>query len=147
VPYLLRAVLPSGLPRLKSLEIEQEIAGWGNRKLEGVLWYETLNGDFCIEKKKKNIQNIPRNFMNGYLHSVVRGAPNLEELGLHGMTLSSDSLVCDSPGYYSLRLKPFIPIENSWAYLIATSKVGKVLLPRVFVKSKVWKCTTAGSPR
>jgi hypothetical protein len=144
VPYLLRAVLPSGLPQLKSLEIEQQIAGWDNRKLEGVLWYETLNGDFCIEKIKKN---VPRNFMNGYLHSIVRGAPNLEELGLHGMSLSSDSLVCDSLGYYSLRLKRSIPIENSWAYLIATSKAGKVLLPRVFVKSKVWKCTTAGSPR
>ncbi|KAF8177703.1 hypothetical protein BJ912DRAFT_985481 [Pholiota molesta] len=61
VPYLLRAVLPNGLPQLKSLEIQQDIADPQDRKLEGAF-----------------------------------GAPNLEELGLHGIYLNSE------PWYQSL---------------------------------------------
>ncbi|KAF8168702.1 hypothetical protein BJ912DRAFT_888931 [Pholiota molesta] len=89
VPYLLRAVLPNGLPKLKSLEIEQDVRGWEDHTLEGVLWYETLDGEFRTENNRKKMD---RDFMNGYMHSIVRGAPNLEELGLHGMALSSASL-------------------------------------------------------
>ncbi|KAF9475713.1 hypothetical protein BDN70DRAFT_954880 [Pholiota conissans] len=55
VPYLLREVLPDGLPNLKSLEIVQEAGEWNSRKLEGALWYETLDGEFRLEKVKKRI--------------------------------------------------------------------------------------------
>ncbi|KAF8187520.1 hypothetical protein BJ912DRAFT_926759 [Pholiota molesta] len=89
VPYLLRAVLPNGLPQLKSLEIKQDVRGWEDRTLEGILWYETVDGQFRTEENPKKVE---RDFTNGYMHSIVRGAPNLEELGLDGMTLTSMSL-------------------------------------------------------
>ncbi|KAF9477157.1 hypothetical protein BDN70DRAFT_922796 [Pholiota conissans] len=92
VPYLLRSVLPNGLPNLKSLEIEQ--ARWDDRDMEGIAWYETLDGKFHVEKRRKK---IPRNFMDDYMHSILRGAPNLEELGLHGMTLVSEHLISIAP--------------------------------------------------
>ncbi|KAF8188098.1 hypothetical protein BJ912DRAFT_409941 [Pholiota molesta] len=94
VPYLLRSVLPNGLPQLRSLEIEQDIAGWDKRTLEGVLWYETLDGQFRTENDGKK---MVRDLMSGYMHSIVRGAPNLEELGLHAMNLTSASLKTLSP--------------------------------------------------
>jgi hypothetical protein len=90
VPYLLRDVLSSGLPQLRSLEIEQDIAGWDKRTVEGVLWYETLDGQFRTENDGKK---MVRDLMSGYMHSIVRGVPNLEELGLHAMNLTSASLV------------------------------------------------------
>jgi hypothetical protein len=90
VPYLLRAVLRNGLPQLRSLEIDQISVGWEERRLEGVLWYETLDGQFHTQKNRKKVS---RDFIDGYMISIVRGAPNLEELGLHGMTLSSEELV------------------------------------------------------
>jgi hypothetical protein len=90
VPYLLRAVLRNGLPQLRSLEIDQLSVGWDERRLEGVLWYETLDGQFHTQK---NRNKVSRDFIDGYMISIVRGAPNLEELGLHGMTLSSEELV------------------------------------------------------
>jgi hypothetical protein len=41
VPYLLRAVLPDGLPNLKSLNIGQWPSHSGkNVDIEGALWYE-----------------------------------------------------------------------------------------------------------
>ncbi|KAF8188120.1 hypothetical protein BJ912DRAFT_410408 [Pholiota molesta] len=88
VPYLLRELLPDGLPELQSLEIEQAVAD-PNNFLEGVRWYELVQGGFRTEKDK---YRAARNFMTGYMHSVVRGAPGLQELGLHGMTLTSGSL-------------------------------------------------------
>ncbi|KAF8168689.1 hypothetical protein BJ912DRAFT_199020 [Pholiota molesta] len=92
VPYLLRVVLPNGLPHLRSLEIEWDTVGWetwDQRALEGALWYETSDGQFRTETNPKKMQ---RHCTNGYMHSIVRGAPNLEELGLHGMYLTSASL-------------------------------------------------------
>jgi hypothetical protein len=94
VPYLLRVVLPNGLPRLRSLEIERDTVyreTWDQRALEGALWYETSDGQFRIETNPKKMK---RHCMDGYMHSIVRGAPNLEELGLHGMYLISAELVC-----------------------------------------------------
>ncbi|KAF8168712.1 hypothetical protein BJ912DRAFT_862685, partial [Pholiota molesta] len=94
VPYLLRVVLPNGLPRLRSLEIERDTVyreTWDQRALEGALWYETSDGQFHIETNPKKMK---RHCMDGYMHSIVRGAPNLEELGLHGMYLISAELVC-----------------------------------------------------
>jgi hypothetical protein len=83
-------VLPNGLPQLKSLEIEQVMYGLDDFTLEGLLWYETLDGRFRKEKRRRKEWDI---LANGYMQSIVRGAPNLEELGLHGMQLSSASLV------------------------------------------------------
>ena len=45
------------------------------------MWYEQLDGTFCVAKNGKQAQNT---FMGNYLHSIVRGTPNIEELGLHG---------------------------------------------------------------
>jgi hypothetical protein len=98
IPYLLRAVLPNGLPNLKSLDIKQEVVNWGNRRLpvEGVLWYETLDGTFRTETNRKNMD---QDFIKRYMHSIVRGAPNLQELALHvgrikdSFALTSASLV------------------------------------------------------
>jgi hypothetical protein len=84
-------VLRHGLPQLKSLEIEQDVLGRYDPKLEGVLWYETSDGQFREEKsRRKGEWDFTT---NGYMQSIVRGAPNLEELGLHGNTLTPASLV------------------------------------------------------
>ena len=45
------------------------------------MWYEQLDGTFCVAKNGKQAQNT---FMGNYLHSIVKGTPNIEELGLHG---------------------------------------------------------------
>lgn len=80
VPYLLRAVLPDGLPKLKSLEIHQT-PGSGRfiSFTEGANWYETEDGNFLQELTPKAAQ---RNVDSSYMHSIVQGAPNLEELCL-----------------------------------------------------------------
>ncbi|KAF8179477.1 hypothetical protein BJ912DRAFT_982790 [Pholiota molesta] len=56
--------------------LRAEIADPQDRKLEG--------------KNRKKAGSI--DFSNGYMHSIVRGAPNLEELGLHGIYLNSESM-------------------------------------------------------
>ncbi|KAF8168691.1 hypothetical protein BJ912DRAFT_934239 [Pholiota molesta] len=99
VPYLLRAVLRNGLPQLRSLEIDQLSVGWDERRLEGVLWYETLDGQFHTQK---NRNKVSRDFLDGYMISIARGAPNLEELGLHGMTLSTEELEILQPALSQL---------------------------------------------
>ena len=86
VPYLLRCLIPAGLPNLASLEIDQE---WSSdretlSRYEGSVWYETQDGKFHVEKRLKN---AARTFMDDYIHSIVRGAPNLNELCLHGIPL------------------------------------------------------------
>ncbi|KAF9471095.1 hypothetical protein BDN70DRAFT_888466 [Pholiota conissans] len=89
VPYLLRAILPEGLPGLKSLEIRQQSAGWELRTFEGVLWYETPDGQFRKETRRKK---MPRDFTNEYIHSIITGAPNVEELALHGLPMDPKQL-------------------------------------------------------
>jgi hypothetical protein len=90
VPYLLRAVLQNGLPQLRSLEIEQTDTGWDDHSVVALSWYETLDSHFHMEENRMIME---WNFMNNYMHSIVRGAPNLEELGLHGKALTSAFLV------------------------------------------------------
>ncbi|KAF9477141.1 hypothetical protein BDN70DRAFT_922785 [Pholiota conissans] len=105
VPYLLRNVLPHGLPRLKSLEIQQYVNGWQNLDLEGALWYETLDGDFRTDPTGKM---LPRNMVNGFMHSIVRSAPNLEELGIRGRLLHFEDLDVLAPTLSQFsRLKRF----------------------------------------
>ncbi|KAJ3509938.1 hypothetical protein NLJ89_g4951 [Agrocybe chaxingu] len=77
VPYLLRSVLPDGLPHLKALSIEQSpSASSKNVNNEGSLWYETAEGEF----KEVKVHKGSRSVVDGYIHSIARGAPNIEEL-------------------------------------------------------------------
>lgn len=90
VPYLLRSILPSGLLNLKSLKISQTpIGNDGLRdEDEGAQWYETELGVFCLALPGWEVEDASRDVTNGYIHSISRGAPNLEEICLHGNTVS-----------------------------------------------------------
>ena len=80
IPYLLRSVCPNGLPKLKSLDIGQiSHSSVKNKHIEGGLWYETPDGVF-----QRGTNKSSRTVFNGFMHSIVRGAPNLEEIGFHG---------------------------------------------------------------
>jgi hypothetical protein len=47
IPYLLRFVLPNGLPNLKSLGIDQSpSSSRKNKTIEGSLWFESEDGTF-----------------------------------------------------------------------------------------------------
>ncbi|PPR03562.1 hypothetical protein CVT26_006104 [Gymnopilus dilepis] len=84
VPYLLRSLMPDGLPALESLEIDQDWSADGDtlRRYEGSMWYESQDGKFHVEKKFKN---AAKTFTQDYIHSIAKGAPNLKELCLHGV--------------------------------------------------------------
>ena len=89
VPYLLRSVCPNGLPKLKSLDIGQiSSSSFRNENKEGSLWYETPDGVFYCSTNKS-----PRTVFDGFMHSIVRGAPNLEEIGFHGVSFPLASFV------------------------------------------------------
>ena len=80
IPYLLRSVCPNGLPKLKSLDINQiSDSSVKNKNIEGSLWYETPDGVF-----QRGTNKSSRTVFDGFMHSIVRGAPNLEEIGFHG---------------------------------------------------------------
>ncbi|CAA7266331.1 unnamed protein product [Cyclocybe aegerita] len=88
VPYLLRSVIPGGLPGLKSLYFVR--GRWDkNAVAEGASWYETHDGAFHEskeekkkeKKKKKKSDKSDRNILRDYMRSIARGAPNIEELG------------------------------------------------------------------
>ena len=90
LPYLLRAVLPDGLPHLKSLNIGQKPSNIGkNVNIEGALWYETEDGKFFEAKVRK----ARRAVLDGYIPSVARGAPNLEEIGFHSNAIRLEEFV------------------------------------------------------
>ena len=46
------------------------------------MWYEQPDGTFCVAKNGRQAKNTIMG--KNYLHSILRGAPNVEELGLHG---------------------------------------------------------------
>ncbi|KDR73787.1 hypothetical protein GALMADRAFT_72339 [Galerina marginata CBS 339.88] len=82
VPYLLRSAIPSGLPHLKSLEIDQDFSSYPHvLRLEGTTWYESADRTF---HEARDLKQASRTFANDYIESIARGAPNLEELALHG---------------------------------------------------------------
>jgi hypothetical protein len=90
IPYLLRSVLPNGLPNLKSLGIVQLPSNSGeNVNLEGALWYETEDGRF----REAKLEKAGRDVLNGYIHSIARTAPNLEEIGLHSIIIGQEGFV------------------------------------------------------
>lgn len=96
VPFLLRSVLPSGLPNLMSLEIGQEPSRQQEIvNMEGAMWYENIDGTFC--EQKRNLRAASRTFATLYMHSIVKGAPNLEELSLCGDIMIPSVIVRDLP--------------------------------------------------
>lgn len=78
IPYLLRTVLPEGLPNLKSFNIGQYPSIRGNNvNIEGTLWYEAEDGKF----RKAKVRKASRSVLEGYIPYIACGAPNLEEIG------------------------------------------------------------------
>ncbi|KDR68803.1 hypothetical protein GALMADRAFT_231127 [Galerina marginata CBS 339.88] len=96
IPYLLRSVLPNGLPNLRSLLIDprHETSYPPNPLTEGTDWYETEDGQFGQNNENKAGEGIFHN----YMHSIVRGAPNIEEIGMRG------------PGNQFLNLSHFVSL-------------------------------------
>ncbi|KAJ3500894.1 hypothetical protein NLJ89_g9589 [Agrocybe chaxingu] len=94
VPYLLRSVVDGGLPNLKSLYIRQTASSsTRNVKIEGALWYESQDGTFHDGREgsiKRQGQASKRDFLKEYVHSIVRGAPNIEELCLISLPSLTD---------------------------------------------------------
>lgn len=91
-------MIPTGLPLLKSLEIRQQPQwdpGWISRPegKEGALWYETDDGIFHTPNPAKTgnprkIKAEVKGFFRAlydkyYMNSIVKGAPNLEEISLY----------------------------------------------------------------
>ncbi|KAF8895833.1 hypothetical protein CPB84DRAFT_1848174 [Gymnopilus junonius] len=120
IPYLLRSVIPTGLPLLKGLEIRQQ-ARWDDTWIslpegkEGALWYETEDGTFHEpdpvktgnpKKIKAEVKRFFRSLVDKYyMHSIVRGAPNLEEISLHTGIGIHPHIVLDSLGPYLAKFK------------------------------------------
>jgi len=83
IPYLLRYILPNGLPNLERLVIDQHRALEQDSTMEGVFWCESEDGTFGEN---------PNVFVAYYfMHSIVRATPNLKELGFLGTCLCYDS--------------------------------------------------------
>jgi hypothetical protein len=79
VPYLLRSVLPNGLPSLRSLGITQRKSfDFAEARLPGCRWREEEDGTI----REVIIHNAPTKVDLAYIKSLARGAPNLEELEL-----------------------------------------------------------------
>ncbi|KDR76891.1 hypothetical protein GALMADRAFT_246000 [Galerina marginata CBS 339.88] len=93
VPYLLQSVLPGGLPKLRSLFIYQQpsmrLRVVEDFDMESIL-YETKEWKANGFAKNLKVQNM--SMSDGYMPSIVRGAPNLEELGLQGSSKDFTSL-------------------------------------------------------
>ena len=60
-----------------------------NVNIEGALWYEKEDGKFCEAKVSK----ARRSVLNGYIPSITRGAPNLEEIGFQSNAIGLDQFV------------------------------------------------------
>ncbi|KAG6825401.1 hypothetical protein H0H92_003814 [Tricholoma furcatifolium] len=89
IPYLLRYVCRNGLPKLKSLEIGQRPdSDKRNKQNKGSLWYEREDGSF-----RQGTAMSSRTVFDGFMHSIVRSAPNLEEMGFHSMKFSFAKLI------------------------------------------------------
>lgn len=91
IPYLLRSVLPKGLPHLKGLEvkfisyIEPDVVNF-----TGATWYETESGEFETTSVSRG---AVRTLRKSYMRSIVRGAPNIKELCLQNMPQDPAKLV------------------------------------------------------
>ena len=64
-----------------SLDIGQLVSSSRkNKTIEGSLWFESEDGTFKEAKTKRQSRTV----LDSFMHSIVRAAPNLEELGFHG---------------------------------------------------------------
>ncbi|PPQ96047.1 hypothetical protein CVT26_004680 [Gymnopilus dilepis] len=91
VPYLLRVLIPEGLPNLCSLEIDQE---WYSipdilRRYEGSTWFETPDREFM---EGMTATRLSKKLTADFLLSIVKGAPGLQELCLYGHLLHSSTV-------------------------------------------------------
>ncbi|KAF9456648.1 hypothetical protein BDZ94DRAFT_1302414 [Collybia nuda] len=89
IPYLLRTLCSKGLPNLRSLDIGQAPSSSNkNKSIEGSLWYEDKKGVFQRATNKAS-----RTVFDNFMHSIVRAAPNLEEIGFHGASFPLPNFV------------------------------------------------------
>jgi len=58
--------------------------------VEGSLWYETKDGKFM---EQPNVYKGSRRVLDGYMHSIARGAPNLEEIGFKSYAIDLSEFV------------------------------------------------------
>lgn len=63
--------------------------------MEGSLWYETQDGKFMEQSiTAKGFRRVS----DGYMHSIARGAPNLEEIGFYTYTVLLSEFVSNFLG-------------------------------------------------
>ncbi|KAF9532549.1 hypothetical protein CPB83DRAFT_846963 [Crepidotus variabilis] len=81
IPYLLREILPDGVPNLKSLVIGQtpETPCMKQKSNRSHRWYEAKDGTFQQGDRDKAHKTV----FDGFMHSIVRAAPNLEEIAFY----------------------------------------------------------------
>lgn len=87
--YLLRVITPTGtMPQLRSLGVELRSSKHSRSvTFEGNRWYEDGQGHISEVSKRKAVRYFDAN----YVATLVKAAPNVEELELIGY--SNDSLV------------------------------------------------------
>ncbi|TFK20734.1 hypothetical protein FA15DRAFT_673200 [Coprinopsis marcescibilis] len=91
VAYLIREVIPAGLPNLKSLSVHRRVhlpnslRSFAPLSSEGLYWHEKADGIFSSTYPSSPLesegdQSRPRQaFIDSFVGSVLRGAPNLVE--------------------------------------------------------------------
>ncbi|KAG6831059.1 hypothetical protein H0H92_012982 [Tricholoma furcatifolium] len=79
IPYLLRFLCPTGLTKLKSLGIGQgHVTGYDDAEVyDNGLYFEDTDGVFHPDLSGRTV-------FDNFMHSIVRSAPNLEEIGFQG---------------------------------------------------------------
>jgi hypothetical protein len=92
IPYLLRSVIPTGLPCLRSLEfVHFNTAMSPLAEEEGAKWYETAEG---IQIEAMSVDDTTLDVaLQTFMLSIARGVPNIEELGFRSNAWESTGLV------------------------------------------------------
>ncbi|KAH6885607.1 hypothetical protein BKA70DRAFT_1444997 [Coprinopsis sp. MPI-PUGE-AT-0042] len=124
VPYLLRAILPQGLPRLKSLNIIQSPrssraaydAGFESHTSDDLRWYETCKGGVHLlpNDQPQDIGVIVGpGGVGAYLKSIVEACPGLIELAIQsGEEDPPHDLDLAWPGIYTLVAHELAKLPN-----------------------------------
>lgn len=130
IPYLLRSVIPTGLPLLKSLGIRQTPGNldWISQSeaQKGALWYETEDGVFHVPdpEKMENPQEMKEEMARfrhsldekNYMDSIVKGAPNLEEISLETTFGGMHPLLLLVRPFSKIVLSPEFTLRNKWFF-------------------------------
>ncbi|KAF8173448.1 hypothetical protein BJ912DRAFT_886147 [Pholiota molesta] len=92
IPYLLRSVIPTGLPCLRSLEfVHFNTAMSPLAEEEGAKWYETAEG---IQIEAMSVDDATLDVaLQTFMLSIARGVPNIEELGFRSNAWESTGLL------------------------------------------------------